>query len=554
MTTDGTIINNTAAGGFYLYSLNITGNVGIVGSVTTVLSQSLVVASGKTLDIGPQTTLTLYKPPTGILINNGIIGGYGIFKIMSSGTWASNISFGNVQADVFISNDGPSGAEVLTATGNAALGGCLYIWSTDAGYTLTLDLSTSNYRLSAASITLGVAAVLNGRGSIIYCDNFWRSTVGTFIQGTSRLYVNDTTTIKATQQMTLTRGAYSLSLTPSSMATISHFSVYGDVVWQPSTVSTKFSVVPSDVIVGIGDSRMPSTYTDQLRALTGATVYNEGVGGQTSTQILARFAADALSHSPDYIVINAGTNDYAGGTLIFPSITESNLGAMFNATIAAGAKVIVFTVMPYATWIPHSQTKWSEVNAWIRTQASANIAVIDAAELMAGPVDPQVLNPIYDDGSNIHANLAGNYYLANVTYLQVFQPYAQLVHSPQTSSASFDVVSNVTPSFNVSGLESGMIYRVSHDGVVFVTAAGPSLSFIVIGDGTYIIIAPYSSSVSNLLILIPFFLTLGVLMIPVNYIIKQTKTKKPIRVDEVIRMFVTIVVGMALVGITYVMI
>jgi hypothetical protein len=57
-----------------------------------------------------------------------------------------------------------------------------------------------------------------------------------------------------------------------------------------------------------------------------------------------------------------------------------------------------------------------------------------------------------------------------------------------------------------------------------------------------------------LIYLIPFFLTLGVMLIPVNYIIKQTKTKKPIRVDEVIRMFVTIVVGMALVGITYVMI
>ncbi len=63
-----------------------------------------------------------------------------------------------------------------------------------------------------------------------------------------------------------------------------------------------------------------------------------------------------------------------------------------------------------------------------------------------------------------------------------------------------------------------------------------------------------SPQASQLLYLIPLFLTLGILMIPVNYVIKQIKTKRPIQVEEVIRMFIMIVVGLALVGITYAMI
>jgi hypothetical protein len=62
------------------------------------------------------------------------------------------------------------------------------------------------------------------------------------------------------------------------------------------------------------------------------------------------------------------------------------------------------------------------------------------------------------------------------------------------------------------------------------------------------------SQITGLLILIPFFLTLGILMVPINMIVQITKQKRMIRVDDVIRMFISIVVGLALVGITYVMI
>jgi hypothetical protein len=64
----------------------------------------------------------------------------------------------------------------------------------------------------------------------------------------------------------------------------------------------------------------------------------------------------------------------------------------------------------------------------------------------------------------------------------------------------------------------------------------------------------YPSSVSGLLYLIPFFLTLGVVMIPISKIVELSKQKRMIRVDEVVRMFISIVVGLALVGITYTMI
>ena len=88
------------------------------------------------------------------------------------------------------------------------------------------------------------------------------------------------------------------------------------------------------------------------------------------------------------------------------------------------------------------------------------------------------------------------------------------------------------------------------DTTTFSITAGMNLDIYITDIDLYGV----SSETTSLLYLVPFFLTLGVLMIPVNYIVKQTKTKKPIQVQEVIRMFIMIVVGLTLVGITYVMI
>ena len=49
------------------------------------------------------------------------------------------------------------------------------------------------------------------------------------------------------------------------------------------------------------------TYT--LRSLSGNDIINKGVSGETSSEMLARFNTDVIALSPDYCIIECGTND-----------------------------------------------------------------------------------------------------------------------------------------------------------------------------------------------------------------------------------------------------
>jgi lysophospholipase L1-like esterase len=82
---------------------------------------------------------------------------------------------------------------------------------------------------------------------------------------------------------------------------------------------------------------------------------NEGIGGQTSQQMQARFKTDVLSKKPKVVVICAGTNDirYQADTRMLW------VDEMVEAAEADGAKVIV-CILPYNTgWDVNFMT-----NAW----------------------------------------------------------------------------------------------------------------------------------------------------------------------------------------------
>lgn len=128
------------------------------------------------------------------------------------------------------------------------------------------------------------------------------------------------------------------------------------------------------------------------------------------------------------------------------------------------------------------------------------------------------------------------------------------ISSNSTSWSMDESLSGPNVTFTVTGLQGGYTYDATMNGTRIARGNGPTLIFQGTGGGAYQVTSAFTVQIFNLLILIPFFLTLGVIMIPVNYIVKQTKTKKPIQVREVVRMFIMIVVGLALVGITYTMV
>ena len=92
----------------------------------------------------------------------------------------------------------------------------------------------------------------------------------------------------------------------------------------------------------LGDSWFDegSIYNRLSQKLTGATLINKGIGGNTLQDLITRFDADVAPHSPEYIWIMSGTNDYWQG--VSTAQFKANLNTLINKSKAIGAKVIIF--------------------------------------------------------------------------------------------------------------------------------------------------------------------------------------------------------------------
>lgn len=83
---------------------------------------------------------------------------------------------------------------------------------------------------------------------------------------------------------------------------------------------------------GGGGTNWPDVWKD----LSGYDVINKGISGETSGQMLARFNADVVSQSPNYCIIECGTNDGMQDVPI--SQCKANIQAMVNLCLANNIK------------------------------------------------------------------------------------------------------------------------------------------------------------------------------------------------------------------------
>ena len=83
-----------------------------------------------------------------------------------------------------------------------------------------------------------------------------------------------------------------------------------------------------------------------------------GIAGETTTQIALRFQANVLALSPGWVAIQGGIND--ANASVSSDTIYSNLTAMYDSALAAGIRVIAFTipVMP----VLNTQAKLNIVN------------------------------------------------------------------------------------------------------------------------------------------------------------------------------------------------
>lgn len=153
---------------------------------------------------------------------------------------------------------------------------------------------------------------------------------------------------------------------------------------------------------GAGDEKSQYAYWI-LQKHPDWTVWNRGVRGQRTDQILKRFKYEAGSFDPDVTVVLAGVNDLYQGRS--PQEVKSNLGQIYNGAIANHSRVMTCTIVPYNSSTPEIKRRMLEVNRWIRDHSThAGFLFCDTYEVLNDPKNPGNLAGTPD---GIHPDVEG---------------------------------------------------------------------------------------------------------------------------------------------------
>jgi lysophospholipase L1-like esterase len=163
-------------------------------------------------------------------------------------------------------------------------------------------------------------------------------------------------------------------------------------------------------VVFFGDSRV---YRWGPRPeLSGLETVWRGIGGETTAQMVHRFAPDVLALRPAAVVIQAGINDLVAGVAVgrgalARDAAVANLAAMAAQAREGGATTYLLTIVPPArpplwrrpVWSDSIYTLVSDANEALRGLASEQIVVVDVGRVLAGSEaalpDPYALDTLH---------------------------------------------------------------------------------------------------------------------------------------------------------------
>lgn len=119
-------------------------------------------------------------------------------------------------------------------------------------------------------------------------------------------------------------------------------------------------------------------------------LWNAGIGGNTTTAMLARISRDVLAYSPKYCFVWGGINDITADTAV--ATTKANLDSIYQTLRSHGITVIALTVLPLASGHASFSAARTEVilnlNNWIRQYGRTHdgFMVLDAFAAVVSPL------------------------------------------------------------------------------------------------------------------------------------------------------------------------
>lgn len=156
---------------------------------------------------------------------------------------------------------------------------------------------------------------------------------------------------------------------------------------------------PMDIrVVMFGDSRIMDWQPKP--AITRFELVWRGIRGETTGQMVHRFAADTRGIAASVVVIQAGINDLVAGTSLregrsAADLAFRNMQAMIESSTASGVDVILLTVIPPASPPPLRRIVWSDsiyglvadFNLRLHTLAGSHVRILEADKILCGRSD-----------------------------------------------------------------------------------------------------------------------------------------------------------------------
>lgn len=198
----------------------------------------------------------------------------------------------------------------------------------------------------------------------------------------------------------------------------------------------------------------PSSYATWASLLSGGRIRmlaNKGVGGETSTQILAR-VDDVIALSPDWCLVMMGTNDmtgYAAAPAATLATLKSNIEAAERQLRGVGINVVLCTILPNGT--AQYRPGIIRANAWIRWYCQTRgVHLLDLYAQMVDPAQADTWRSGYAHGDGVHFSQAG----AKAAGSYVATALAPLLplHTPTLCSSN---VTGDDPNLLVNGIFTG---------------------------------------------------------------------------------------------------
>ena len=150
---------------------------------------------------------------------------------------------------------------------------------------------------------------------------------------------------------------------------------------------------------------------------------NEGISGTTSSPRCAGGATDGVSRldrdvlaltGVTAVIFYYGTNDLANGCSA--DVILASFRSTFQRLRDAGIKVFVTPVTPRPGYTADMNAFRATINAFVRAGGSCSgtcDGILDFDTVLKDPANANSINPLYDNGDGIHANVVGQQAIAD---------------------------------------------------------------------------------------------------------------------------------------------